>query len=270
MGSTRRVADKGLSNELKGSVYAVIEAPSGDAYHVPLGAHFAEQLRVGDIISLKTEPLPAIRPIDREIADAARAQEGVYTLEPRTDGAAHLHRGRLRELERVGLAAPIGSDRWTVSPNLLSELERRSHEGPPRHRLIVRKEPLSLEQQVAHPGPVWLDRVRTDSLDRYGFGAELRDAIGRRHEALGKFGIQPHGPKRTEQLRELERRTVANEFVARTGQSFVENVPPTFRGRAELAGTTFPASGYVVVSDGVAFVLLRANASLRARQGQDV
>ena len=267
---TGRVADKGLSNELKGSVYAVIETPSGDAYHVPLGPRSAEQLRVGDIISLKTEPLPAIRPIDREIADAARAQGGVYTLVAKLAGAEHPHGRRLRELERIGLAAAVAPDSWTVSPNLVEELERRSREGPPRHRLIVRKEPLSLEQQVAHSGPVWLDRLRTDSLDRYGFGAELRDAISRRREALRKIDIQPDGPKRTEQLRGLERRTVANEFVARTGQSFVENVPPTFRGRAELAGKTFPASGYVVVSNGVAFVLVRATASLRAVQGQTV
>jgi len=267
---TGRVADKGLSNELKGSVYAVIETPSGDGYHVPLGARSAEQLRVADIVSFKTEPLPAIRPIDREIADAARAQGGVYAGEPTMDGADHPHRRRLRELERIGLAAPVAPDRWSVSPNLLEELERRSREAPPRHRLIVRKEPLSVEQQVAHPGPVWLDRLRTDSLDRYGFGAELRDAIGRRREALRKIDIQPDGPKRTEQLRELERRTVAREVVAHTGQAFVENVPPTFRGRAELAGKTFPASGYVVVSDGVAFVLVRATASLRAMQGQTI
>jgi type IV secretory pathway VirD2 relaxase len=51
---TGRVADKGLSNELKGAFYAVIETPSGDGYHVPLGARSAEELRVGDIVSLKT------------------------------------------------------------------------------------------------------------------------------------------------------------------------------------------------------------------------
>jgi hypothetical protein len=119
-----------------------------------------------------------------------------------------------------------------LSPNLLEELEGRSREAPPRHRLIVRKEPLSVEQQVAHPGPVWLDRLRNDSLGRDHFGAELRDAIVRRGEALRKIDIQPDGSKRTEQLRDLERRTVAKEFVARTGQAFVENIPPAFRYRA--------------------------------------
>jgi hypothetical protein len=267
---TGRVADKGLSNELKGSVYAVIETPSGDAYHVPLGARSAEQLRVGNIVSFKTEPLPAIRPIDREIADAAGAQGGAYTLAVDVDRPEHPHGRRLRELERLGLAAQVAPDRWTLSSKLLEELERRSREAPPRHRLIVRKVPLSVEQQVAHPGPVWLDRLRTDALERYGFGAELRDATGRRREALRKLDIQPDGPKRTEQLWEVERRAVAREIVARTGQAFVENVPAAFRGRADLAGTTFPASGYVVVSDGMAFVLVRATASMRASQGQTV
>jgi YD repeat-containing protein len=267
---TGRVADKGLSNELKGAFYAVIETPSGDGYHVPLGARSAEDLRVGDIVSFKTEPLPAVRPIDREIADAARAQGGVYALEPKMGGAEHPHRRRLRELEGIGLAAPVAPDRWTVSPNLLEELERRSGERPARHKLIMRKEPLSLEQQVVHPGPVWIDRLRTDALDRYGFGAQLRDAIGQRRETLRQLGIQPDDTKRTEQLRELERRTLAKEFVAHTGQAFIENVPPTFRGRAELAGMTFPASGYVVVSDGTAFVLVRETSSLRTAQGQTV
>ena len=48
---TGRVASKGLSDELKGAFYAVIETPTGRAYHVPLDARGTEGLRTGDIVS---------------------------------------------------------------------------------------------------------------------------------------------------------------------------------------------------------------------------
>jgi len=59
--------------------------------------------------------------------------------------------------------------------------------------------------------------------------------------------------------------------ASRSGRQQVslEHLPATW-GRAKLAGTTFPTSGYVVVSDGAAFVLVRATGSLRALQGQTV
>jgi hypothetical protein len=47
-----RVAAKGLSDELKGALYAVIETPTGHAYHVPLDRRAAEGLRVGDLVSV--------------------------------------------------------------------------------------------------------------------------------------------------------------------------------------------------------------------------
>jgi type IV secretory pathway VirD2 relaxase len=98
---TGRVADKGLSDELKGSFYAVIETPSGSAVHVPLAARAAEELHPGDIVSLKSQPLPPVRPIDREIAEAARAGGGIYVLETKADVAADPHARRLRDFERA-------------------------------------------------------------------------------------------------------------------------------------------------------------------------
>jgi type IV secretory pathway VirD2 relaxase len=47
-----RVARKGLSDELKARLYAVIETPTGHAYHVPLAPWLAEDLRPGDIVSV--------------------------------------------------------------------------------------------------------------------------------------------------------------------------------------------------------------------------
>ncbi|MGA7119799.1 MAG: DUF3363 domain-containing protein, partial [Polyangiaceae bacterium] len=49
---TGRVAGKGLSDELKGTFYAVVETPAGRAYHVPLDARSAQTVGVGDLVSL--------------------------------------------------------------------------------------------------------------------------------------------------------------------------------------------------------------------------
>src|ERR1019366_8769547 len=104
--------------------------------------------RAGDIVSFTTKPEEPVRPVDQQIAEVARARSGVYTLE-RTGGAApHPHERRLRELERLGLVIPEAPDRWQVPPNLLQELAERQRDAPVRHRLVVRKEPLSLPAQV--------------------------------------------------------------------------------------------------------------------------
>jgi type IV secretory pathway VirD2 relaxase len=267
---TGRVASKGLSDELKGRFYAVIETPEGAAYHLPLTSRGAEELRPGDIVSFMTKPETALRPMDRQIADIARAQGGVYSLEQTADGNAHPHERRLRELARLGLATSEAPGRWKVSPNLLRELEQRRPEAPVRHRLLLHKQPLSLESQVRHPGLVWLDRLKTDSLAPYGLGAELRRAIEQRRDALRQLGVQPDDPKPIAKLREVERRAVGKDIAARSGQVFVPGAPERFRGQVQLASAPAHGRPYVIVSDGSRFVVLHATASLRAAQGKDV
>jgi type IV secretory pathway VirD2 relaxase len=51
-----RIAGKGLSDELAGKYYAVIETPSGAGYHVPLDARAAEALRPGDLVAFASRP----------------------------------------------------------------------------------------------------------------------------------------------------------------------------------------------------------------------
>jgi type IV secretory pathway VirD2 relaxase len=265
-----RVASRGLSDELKGAFYAVIETPTGRAYHVPLDRPAAETLRAGDIVSFTTRPEAPVRPLDRQIADAARAYGGVYTLKRTADGAPHPHERRLRELERLGLATLETPDRWKVSPNLLQELTARSRDTPTRYQVLVRKEPLSLPAQVRHPGPVWLDRIKTDALAPYGFGSELKVALAQRREALLRLGVQPDDPDRTAKLREIERRAVGGEIAARSGRAFLPTAPDAFRGRVHVGERRSPDRGYAIVSNGMRFVVLRATSALRAAQGTTV
>jgi len=265
-----RVASKGLSDELKGTFYAVVETPTGRAYHVPLDARGAEAMRPGDLVSFTTRPEAPVRPVDRQIAEVARAKGGVYTWEPTAGSASHSHVRRLRELERLGLATPETPHRWKVSPNLVQQLTERQRGAPVRHRLLVRKEPLSLQDQVRHPGPVWLDRVETGSMARYGFGTEVRRAVERRREALRRLGVEPDDPNRSVKLLEVERRAVGREIAARSRQAFVPTAPDAFRGRVEPGHASLPGASYAIVSDGQRFIVLRTTPALQAAHGKTV
>ncbi len=265
-----RVASKGLSDELKGAFYAVVEAPTGHAYHVPLDPRAAEAVRAGDLVSLTTQPDGPVRPVDRQIAEIARAGGGVYALEPAVGGAAHPHERRLRELERLGLVAQEGPRRWKVSPTLLEDLAEQHRDRPVRHRVLLRKQPLSLRDQVRHPGPVWLDRVKTDGLAPHGLGAEVRRALAERREGLRRLSVEPDDPNRSAKLRELERRAVGEEMAARTHQAFLPTAPDSFRGRVQVGGASPSGEAYAVVSDGERFIVLRATVAVRAAQGKTV
>jgi type IV secretory pathway VirD2 relaxase len=265
-----RVASKGLSDELKGDFFAVIEAPTGHAYHVPLDRRSAEAVREGDLVSLTTKREEPVRVVDRQIDARARAMGGVYVLAPVADNAAHPHERRLRELQRLGLAKPEGPRRWKVSPTLLEDLGKLHADRPIRHRVLLRKEPLSLRDQIHRPGPVWLDGMQTNSLAPHGLGAEVQRAIAERHEVLRRLGIEPDDPKRSAKVAELERRAVGREIAARSGHAFFPNAPEAFRGRVQVGDAGPSGEAYAVISDGQRFILLRATTALRAAHGKAV
>ena len=265
-----RVAGKGLSDELKGTFYAIVETPEGFAHHVPLDGRSAQTVSVGDLVSLATPPESPVRPADRQIAEAARARGGIVALDPAGGREADSLARRLHELERRGLVAAEGPARWRVPPDLLERIAEQERDAPVRHRVVIRKEPLSLEQQIAHQGPVWLDQVEVPALARWGLGADVRQAVTRRQEVLHRLGIEPGEPERVAKLRELERRNVGTEIAARSRQTFLVRVPDGFRGEILPAQGTGPPNAYVMMSDGGRFVLLRATPALRALQGQFV
>ena len=265
-----RVASKGLSDELKGRYYAVLETPSGDAYHVPIDARAAEQLRVGDLVAFSTRPVPSVRPADRGIAESARRSNGTYLVPTQSDGPPHPHLRRLHDLERMGLVVREGDGRWKVRPDLVDALEERGRIAPPRHGLFVRKEALSLEELVRHRGEVWLDRVRTPELARHGFGADVGRAQARRFDALRRLGIEPGDSNRAAKLQEVERLAVGEEMAARSGKVFVARAPEGFRGRVGVMGPAEAKTPYVSVSDGSRFVLVPATPALQQALGRVV
>ncbi len=268
---TGRVASKGLSDELKGRCYAVVETPAGHAYHVPLDARSAEALRRGDWVSLQSEPEAAVRSVDRHIAEEARGHDGTYQLEPLSDDATATQRTlrRLHRLERLGMVTAVAPNAWAVPPNLLERLEACTHDATARHRLLLRKEPLSVAEQVNYPGPVWLDRLDPHSLAPYGLGGEVQRALHERRSALRQLGIGGDHPPRLEALRELERQTVGQEVAASSGRVFVSTAPDGMRGSVEIQ-TARTGTRYVIVSDGSRFTVLHFTRALRALEGRSV
>jgi hypothetical protein len=200
------VASKGLSDELAGKYYAVLETAGGSGYHVPLDARAAEALRPGDLVSFGSRP----------------------------DGGP--------------------------SPDLSLQ----------KQRVVVRKDGLSLEEQVNHRGPVTLDRLVGQPLAPYGFGAEVDRALQRRAERLRALGIDPADPDCVGKLRELERQGLGESFATRSRESFLAETPPTFQGRVQLSERGADGTPYAVVSDGMRFVMVQATPDLRALDGQVV
>jgi type IV secretory pathway VirD2 relaxase len=263
-----RVASKGLSDELKGTFYAVLETTNGLAYHVPLDAKTAEVVRPGDVVLFGSRPEPAVRPVDRHIAEIARGAGGVFALDPAVDqGQRARAAGRLRDLERVGLVARLAPDQWTVPGDLIEKLEIRARAEAPKARLMVQKLPLSLDATPGHRGPVWLDEVEGATLAHWGFGADVRRALDRRRDVLRALGIDREDPRRDAKLREVERRAVGEGMAARTRQEFLAKTPDRFRGRLQ-AGPE--GGGYAVVTDGTRFVVVPASRELRTLVGSTV
>jgi type IV secretory pathway VirD2 relaxase len=296
-----RVVRKGLGDEVNGrTFYAVVETPTGDAYHVTVGARVADAVRVGDLVSLGTQREPAVQQVDRHLAEVAAAQRGVYELAGNADGQnARFAARRLRELERIGVVTSQSPGQWVVPPDLLAQLETRHRQAPARYRLSLEAVPLGLDAQVGHRGPVWLDTVDMARVAAKGFGADVLAALERRRQVLLELGIAPADPQRDAKVSDREGRTVGREMAPSSGDgsgrtagaeefadrralgrraageafarehrmTFLENVPERFAGRVQ-AGPE--GSGYLAVSDGARFVLVPAARESRVLVGTTV
>jgi type IV secretory pathway VirD2 relaxase len=254
-----RVVRKGLGDELSGrALYAVIETPIGDAYHLTVAARVVDSLRVGDVVSFATSREPAVQPVDRHLAEVAAAHHGVYALAgdtDRQDDVARLAGRRLRDLERAGLVTSRAPGQWSVPFDLLQQLDKRHREAPARYRVSLEALPLGLDAQVRYHGPVWLDTLDATQLTTKGLGADVRAALERRRAVLRDLGILPDDPARGAKIADLQRRTVGREMARQSGQQFLESTPPGFRGFVQRGPEGSP---YLAVSDGARFVLLPA------------
>jgi type IV secretory pathway VirD2 relaxase len=259
-----RVASKDLEDECKDHWCAVLETPTGAAYRVRLSARDAEATRIGDLVTFGTKRDAAVRPADRIIAEIAGRHGGVFSLADVDLGdGAHAASARLRELAGRHLVTAQGPGQWSVPTDLIEQLEQ----APARYRLSVQPGPRSLDAQVGHPGPVWLDTLDSAVLAGEGFGGEVQRALERRRDVLRELGISPDDPQRDDKVRDLERRAVGKQIAQRVGQTFLETVPDGFRGRVQPLPENTP---YLAITDGQCFVLVPATPEGRALAGQPI
>ena len=115
--------------------------------------------------------------------------------------------------------------------------------------------------------PVWLDEVDGRSLARWGFGADVRRTLDKRHNALRALGIEPDDPRRDSKLRAIDRQAVGEAMAAQTGQQFLAKAPDRFQGRLQPGSE---GASYAVVTDGARFVLVPSSREFRALSGKAV
>ena len=261
------VRAKALTDEMRGTLCAIVETSDGAAYRVPIDARAAESLRVGDLVILQTVPRTRTRPEDSLLEALARAGGGRCAPPSGTPapGEPDLAR-RLRQLERLGLAQRAADGVWSLQLPLKAALEQLDRERP-EHRLLLRSETRSLQQQVATRGPVWLDRLDPSALSPHGLGAELRPWVERRAETLRAWGIRPDDPKRAVKLQEHERRAVGERAATDAGLEFHVRTPSGFQGRVQPAPD---APHFALISDGQRLAVVPMTRDLRAAVGRSV
>lgn len=84
---------------------------------------------------------------------------------------------------------------------------------------------------------------------------------------LRELGIAPDDPERRAKISSLPQRAVGREIARQSGEGFLENAPPGFRGELRRGPEGSP---YLVVSDGARFVLVDDSPRARLRMGLDV
>jgi hypothetical protein len=264
---------KGLHDELRGDVYAILETPRGQAAYVRLDAGSAERLREGAIVRVAVETQTWAKPIDRVLAQLASKRGGVY------DPAAHLEAlrrrplviggksvapeevvaanvRRLERLERHQLVARTAGGRWRVPADLVQQLAARDVSHP---RRLVRAETVAppLQDQITSRAVCWLDSQDPAApRAHYGLGAAMRAAIEERERFLRTLGIRVEPrEERVRALKSLERQELVRGLASHHGVTVLQAPPPGMRGDLMLIKNR--ATG-----EEVAYVLDQANRRL--------
>lgn len=350
-----------------------LRARAGDLVTRELGLRSEVEVRRGLEAEIGAERWTRL---DRVLTREAGRAEGVVDLRPDRNGGAHdplreIRIGRMRTLERLGIAEPAGPARWVLAgdaePRLraLGErgdiikrlhkslakdgaarspatwaLEGERHGEPVIGRLVARglddelrasafavvdgidgrvhhlkladidaagdspiggivelrrfedargrqrialavRSDLNLDQQVAAEGATWLDRRLASregtDLSRAGFGAEVRDALNRRIDALIErdlarrdgdkvtLGRNLIGTLRDRELDAMGRRLASETGLSQLPAGAGEPVSGIYRRRLSLASGRF-----AMIDNGLGFQLVPWVPSLERELGRQV
>ena len=161
-------------------------------------------------------------------------------------------------------------------------VETRTYDDASGHKRLslATRSDLTIEAQVSAPGSTWIDRqllTRQSALSSGGFGAEVRDAMGRRIDHLVEQGLARRQGQRVilasdllNTLRRRELEEVTAKLSAETGLAYRpsakgEHVTGIYRQRVTLASGRF-----AMIDDGLGFQLVPWRPALEQRLGQHV
>jgi type IV secretory pathway VirD2 relaxase len=254
---------KGLHDELRGDMYAVVEDPHGEAHYVRIDAATAERLTEGTIVRAEVQRDSWAKPMDAVLQQVSAESGGIYdpqrhlaslAMRPLVVGGQSVDPGdviaanvrRLARLERHQLAARLPDGRWRVPSDLVVQLKARET-AHPRFRVHVDQVAPGLEAQVKTRGPTWLDSVEPRAF--YGFGAETTRASAQRTRYLRDLGIEGSAKEINRGLIALERADAGKRVAEARGLTFIAEPSPGFRGTLVPCPGPGRDKGYVAILD---------------------
>lgn len=230
---TGAVLAKGVSGEGHDKAYVIVDSLDGRAIYAGIGdPSQLEDIQIGSIVSL-SPPDVSPKPADRTVADIAVQNHSLYSAglhqsaDPKASPefiAAHVR--RLEALRRAGLVKRTSDGSWQVPGDHVSRVEawqRRKAGREPLSMTIESRSPLAAQQTAI--GVTWLDRGAPQEAGRFGWGAEVREALHARRAFLKEIGItvSTNGPLSDKQFAVLERRDLdaaGKELSQRLGKSY--------------------------------------------------
>jgi type IV secretory pathway VirD2 relaxase len=254
---------KGLHDELRGDMYAVIEDPHGEGHYVRIDAATAERLTEGTIVRAGVQRDSWAKPMDAVLQQVAGESGGIYdpqrhlaalAARPLVVGGQRVNPGdviaanvrRLARLERHRLVARLPDGRWRMPSDLVAQLKVRETTHP-RFRVHVDQVAPGLDAQVTARGPTWLDSVEPRAF--YGFGADITRASAQRTRHLRDLGIEGSAEKINRALTALERADAGKRFAEARGLTFIAEPAAGFRGTLVPCLGAGRDKGYVAILD---------------------
>jgi hypothetical protein len=243
--------------------------------------HSPEIVRVNPVV-------PAVREVDRTIAEVAAANGGVYSadnhLRHDTTATMRFAEAHVRRLEAMrrggGVAERLADGSWKIEPDHLDRalaFERRAVAARPVE--IETLSELPIDQLPRHNGVTWLDEQQVakepEQLER-GFGAEVRQAIALRRQWLIEQGLAWREGDAIHfrggmigELRQRELRLVAGQLSKELGLDYAEHRGGAIEGvyrRAVQVGS----AKFAVIEKSREFTLVPWRPMLEKQIGRNV
>jgi len=237
-----RVAARGLADEHADRHYMIVAATDGLSHYVELGNRSLSEMLDSPEIVRVIPVVPAVRDVDRTIAEVAAANGGIYGIDNHlrydTTASIRFAEAHVRRLEAMrrggGVAERLPDGSWKIAgdhPDRALEFERRAAAARPVE--IETLSALPIDRLPRHNGVTWLDEQQAaeepEQLER-GFGAQVRQAMGLRRQWLIEQGLAWREGDAIHfragmigELRQRELRQVAGQLSRELGLEYTEH-----------------------------------------------